>query len=393
MSTLFLDPVGGLAGDMITACLLDLGAPMQAIESAIGSLPVSGITVHTEDCMRGPFAAKRFIVEAEAQAHQHRTWHDIQSMLQAAELQPAVRSRALKVFEALAGAEATVHGMAIGDVHFHEVGAWDSIADIVGACAALEALSIDRIICGPPPLGSGTTQSAHGTMPLPAPATAALLTGWPVRPGLPGKESTTPTGAAIVVALGQPGSIPPMVLRGTGIGAGTRNPAETPNIVRALLGDEATSESTPAQVIEISAQMDDMSGEHLPPLIEALLQAGALDAFAQQIVMKKGRTGLLLTALSHPESAAAVQQAMLKHGTTFGLRYRASDRIVLARWHDTVSTPWGDVRVKVGALDGEVLHAAPEYEDVYQVARAADQSTVQVHTAALSAWRKTQEKP
>ena len=212
-----------------------------------------------------------------------------------------------------------------------------------------------------------------------------------MRSGLEGLESTTPTGAAIVTALGRPGSLPTMVLKGIGVGAGTRDSSEQPNVVRAFLGTTDAGDRPPGEVIELRAQMDDMSGEHLPPLLRALLQAGALDAYAQPILMKKGRAGLLVTALAAPEHTTAVEQAMLRHGTTFGVRRTPADRTVLDRWHDTVGTPWGDVRVKVGALDGEVLHASPEYEDVQQVADAAGRTTIEVHSAALSAWRQSQE--
>jgi len=286
-----------------------------------------------------------------------------------------------------------VHGTDVGAVHFHEVGAWDSIADIVSVSVGLEALGITRLFSGPPPLGTGAIQTAHGEMPLPAPATAALLQGWPVRPGPEGVESTTPTGAAIVTALGTPGRMPTMVLKGTGIGAGTRNPSGVANVVRALLGTEEQADQPPADVIEVTAQMDDMSGEHLPPLIRALLEAGAVDAYAQPILMKKGRAGLLVTALAAPDETAAVEVAMLRHGTTFGVRRTPAARTVLERWHESVSTPWGEVRVKIGALDGEILHASPEYEDVQRVADAAGRTTLDVHAAALSAWRQTQETP
>ena len=251
MSTLFLDPVGGLAGDMITAALLDLGAPLSQLEAAIAALPVTGISVDKESCMRGPFAATRFIVSGHGDAHHHRTWHDIRDMLNSADLVDGVRTRALQIFEALAHAEASVHGTEPDEVHFHEVGAWDSIADIVGVSAALEALQVTELVCGPPPLGSGTISTAHGQMPLPGPATVSLLKNWPVRPGPAGRESTTPTGAAIISALGQPGSIPAMVIDATGVGAGTRDSQDIPNVVRAFLGHATSSDQPPTSVFEL----------------------------------------------------------------------------------------------------------------------------------------------
>jgi len=393
MSIVYLDPVGGLAGDMFTAALIDLGADLGAIQQALAALPVDGIAVRTESCMRGPFAATRFVVEAAHEAHHHRTWTDIQAMLTEAALPAGVQERSLQVFQRLAEAEASVHGVPVGQVHFHEVGAWDSIADIVGAAAALENLGVDAVVSGPPPLGSGSIQTAHGNMPLPAPATAALLQGWPVRPGPAGVESTTPTGAAILAALATPGPMPAMVLRGTGIGAGTRDPEDQPNVVRAMLGDRVeTVDTPPGQVVQICAQMDDMSGEHLPPLLRALMEVGAVDAFAQPILMKKGRSGLLVTALASAEDASGVERAMLRHGTTFGVRRTLAQRTVLDRWHEPVQTPWGEVRVKVGSLDGDILHAAPEYEDVQRIADTADRPVPEVHAAALSAWHHKKER-
>jgi uncharacterized protein (TIGR00299 family) protein len=390
MSVLFLDPVGGIAGDMTVAALLDLGADLAVIRKALAQLPVEGIEIDASECKRGPFSARRFTVACAEPGPHHRHWSDIRKMLTAADLSEGVMDRALRVFQRLAEAEARVHGIAVEEVHFHEVGAWDSIADIVGVAAALDDLGITEIIARPPPLSTGTIQTAHGAMPLPAPATVVLLEGWPVRPGPHGEECTTPTGAAILAALAQPGPMPAMIVRASGMGAGTRDPADRPNVLRAVLG-ERTADATPTTVHIIEAQMDDMSGEHLPPLIDALLAAGAVDAFARSVLMKKGRTGLLVTALAPEAHIEAVEHAMLRHGTTFGVRRTVAARTVLERWHDTVTTPWGDVRIKVGALDGEILQSAPEYEDVQRIASQAGRPTLEVHAAALAAWRTAED--
>ena len=386
---LFLDPVGGIAGDMLCAALIELGADLAAIQSALEGLAIPGLSISTKSVQRGPFAATQFLVQCDAEDHAHRTWANIRAMLERSALTQGAKARSLAVFERIARAEADVHGCDIDTVHFHEVGAWDSIADIVGASVALDQLDVTQIIANPPPLSTGTIQSAHGNMPLPAPATLKLLEGWPVRSGPVGRECTTPTGAAFLAALAQPGCLPSMVIKGTGTGAGSRDPTDIPNILRATLGEPATADS-PRDIEVLEAQMDDFTGEHLPPLLDALLAAGALDAYATTVLMKKGRSGLLVTALATPEHSDGVAEAMLRHGSTFGVRRFPAGRTVLDRWFEPAETPWGTVRIKIGALNGEILHAAPEYEDVLRIAIEAKEAVPQVHAAALAAWRNDQ---
>lgn len=425
--TLYVDPVSGIAGDMLCAALIDLGASPDTIRSGLDGLGLSGYSISVEETRRGVFAARRFIVSPQpltpasravapldghdhghghghdhdhghghGHHHQgpapvawpdqhHRTWRDIRDLLTAADLPDRARQRAMETFALLAQAEGRVHGHPPDEVHFHEVGAIDSIVDITAACLALELLDVDRIVCGALPLSSGTITTAHGVTPLPAPATAALLTGWPIRAGVPGREEVTPTGAALMAALAEHGTLPEMTLLGTGVGAGTRDFPDRPNIVRAILGDEAAADS-PTDVWVLSAQMDDLTGEHLPLLIRALLAAGALDAYASPVLMKKGRSGMLVTALAEWPSVPAAEEALLRHGSTFGVRRHRTSRRVLARQHATVTTPWGRVRIKLGTLSGETLHAAPEFEDVRQRAEAASVAASRVHAAAVAAW-------
>ena len=386
----YIEPVGGIAGDMVLAALVNLGADLGAITATLSEFGIPGLSIVASTVQRGAFAATHVNIEAEAAHQHHRDWSDIQRMLTESSLADRVKARALGIFECIAVAESEVHGIPVDDVHFHEVGAWDSIADIVGVALALEQLDIDELFAASPPLSSGSIECAHGTMPLPAPATLRLMSGWPVRPGPHNMECTTPTGAGILAALATPGGMPEMRLLATGMGAGTRDTANPPNVVRVTIGEVAEGQRAEAVTV-IEAQMDDLTGEHLPPLIEALLEAGALDAYATPVLMKKGRSGLLLTALATSETAAAVSNALLRHGSTFGVRHSTVERQILDRWHSTVSTPWGDVRVKVGALNGEVLHASPEYEDVQTVARTARQPAPIVHAAAIQAWRNDQE--
>ena len=234
-------------------------------------------------------------------------------------------------------------------------------------------------------IGSGSTQSQHGRIPLPAPATVELLLGFPVEPGPAGRELVTPTGAALLAALARPGRPPAQRLVAQGYGAGTRDPKDRPNVVRALLGEPQAPAQSPERVSVIEAQMDDLTGEHLPPLLDALLAAGALDALALPCLMKKGRPGLLVQVLCRPDDREALGRVLLRHGSSFGLRHHDCDRVVLDRWHGTAQTPWGPVRVKVGALDGEILHLSPEFADVQSVAQAAGQPVPRVHWAAVRA--------
>lgn len=408
MAELYVDAFAGLAGDMLVAALVDAGAPVDGVLAAIEGLGVGGWSARMERVQRGPFAAQRFVVDlgwtfSPADGHDHghghdrghdhdhahdeaRTWRTIRALLQAAALPPRARDRALAVFGRLAEAEAKVHGVAVDDVAFHEVGAVDSIVDIVGVCVALELLGVDRIVASPLPLGTGHTHGDHGYIPLPAPATLEVLRGWPIVPWPHPGETVTPTGAAVVAALAEPGPIPAMRLRAIGHGAGTRNPTTHPNVVRVLLGDGDAGAVD--AVDELRANVDGVSGEHLAPLLQALLDAGAVDASLTPILMKKGRPGYLVTALVPPGRRAAVGDVLLRQGGTLGYRWTAAAREVLARRHVGVTTPWGEVRVKVGERAGVLLHAAPEHEDVATVAAKAGVSLAEVSAAAWAAWAR-----
>lgn len=419
MKILYIDPFAGIAGDMFCAALLHLGVPLDALLAPLKALPLDGYTISTHATVRGAFAATRFEVHQDNPEHDHshshshdhghghdhshdhvgpeawpgqpdRRWSTIRKMLEDAPIAAGVRRRALAVFAALARAEAKVHGTTVEDVHFHEVGAVDSIVDIVAACAGLEALGVERIISGPPPLSGGEIRGAHGRIPLPAPATLEILSGWPVIAGAHNREEVTPTGAAILAALAEPGSFPAMTVRATGYGAGKWDPKDKANVVRLVLGEARVADSA-RTVAVLQAQMDDLTGEHLPPLLSALLEAGAVDAYASPVLMKKGRSGLLVTALAPEQASAAVEEALLRHGTTFGVRRTTAQRRVLDRRHETVLTEWGPVRVKLGQLGDEVLHASPEHEDVQARAAAAGVAVPRVYAAAVAAWHTGRE--
>jgi uncharacterized protein (TIGR00299 family) protein len=384
--------LSGIAGDMLVGALLDLGADFSALETALAGVGVSQVSV--EEVTRGAIRARHFHVhehehEPRSTTHEHEhehAWKAIRSTIERAPLTDRARSCALRIFTRLADVEGRIHGVAPDDVTFHEVGALDSIADIVGAAVCLDQLDVESVhLLGPVALGGGLVKTAHGMLPVPAPATVALLEGFPVRPGsFADGELTTPTGAAIVAALATAEPVPAFSLGAVGYGAGTRNPADRPNVVRAILGTRAAASAQAIVVLE--SNLDDLTGEQVPLLIDALLQAGALDAFVAPVLMKKGRPGFFVQALADAGAADAVAECFLRHGSTFGVRRVEARRDVLDRWHERVVTPWGPVRVKIGARKGEVLQVAPELEDVKAVATAAGRSVGEVHRAALAAW-------
>ena len=260
----------------------------------------------------------------------------------------------------------------------------DSILDMVGVCVGLEWLGIDRVICGPIPASSGTARTAHGLIPLPAPATLELLKGFVLQPVPWPGEHVTPTGAALLAALATQGQLPAMRVERIGYGAGARDPGTHANVLRVLIG-EGDADSA-VEIVELRAQVDDLPGEAVPPLIEALLAAGAIDALCQPVLMKKGRPGLLVTALAAPADRVAVGEALLRHSGSFGYRWEAVRREVLSRDWEAVATPWGSVRIKIGHRGGERLHAAPEFEDCRKLAASAGVALHAVYAAALAAW-------
>jgi uncharacterized protein (TIGR00299 family) protein len=384
---LYLDCVAGAAGDMTVAALVHAGAPLDGILAELAGLGLTGWSAHTEAVRRGPYAATRFVVAYDPQPY--RTWRSIRRMLRSSALHPRVRERALSAFGRLAEAESRVHGTPVDEVHFHEVGAVDSIVDIVGACAAMEFLDIDHIVASPLPMGQGRVHTEHGLLPIPVPATVEVLRGWPVEPSpFPG-ELVTPTGAALIAALATPGPMPAMRVESVGYGAGTRDPKTHANVLRAVVGEgDAGSLVT---VTELRAQVDDLTGEAIPPLLDALFAAGALDAFVTPIVMKKGRPALLLTALCPPDLRAAVGEALLRHGATFGYRYETLTREVVGRRHVSVDTAFGPIRIKLAERAGSVLFASPEFEDCRAAALAAGVPVAQVFGAALAGWGRGSE--
>jgi uncharacterized protein (TIGR00299 family) protein len=364
-TTCYLDAFSGISGDMFVGALADAGADQAAIVNAIHSLD-SGAVVSFETVKRAGIGATKFQVHAEEQ-RKHRHLPHIVRMIEAADIPPRAKENAVAVFRKLGEAEAAVHQVSIEKVHFHEVGAVDSIADIVGACVAIDSLGIDSLRCSAVNVGSGTVDTEHGTLPVPAPATARLLANAPVYSRGPAVELATPTGAAIVAALARSfGVMPAMTITRTGYGAGAKDFPGQPNVLRAILGQEAhASEAVTVSVIE--ANIDDLNPQVLAYASERLLDAGALDVTLEPLLMKKGRPGNLLRVIAKPEDQEPLAQIVFAETSTLGLRIYSAERRVQARSFVEVQTRYGAVRIKVA---GESSHA-PEYEDCRKLALAS----------------------
>ena len=379
MTLLYFDPFSGASGDMILGALIDAGVPLDGIRAALDSLPMTGWAIETATVTRGGLRATRAIVtEDERVSH---NYSDVRALLESSSLDGNVRRRALETFEILARAEARVHDRRAEQVHFHEVGGTDAIVDIVGACTALEHLGPTRTITGPIATGSGTVSSEHGRLPVPAPAVTEILTGAVLLGGGKG-ELITPTGAAILAAASDGfGPLPPARLRSAGYGAGSRD-LDLPNVLRVLIADEIEVDT---QTLVLETNLDDMSPELLPHLIDTLLDSGAQDAWLTSILMKKGRPGFLLSVLTTARASDHLTDIIYRETTTFGVRRRLVDRDVLAREWVTVDVAGERVNVKMGLRGTHVATLAPEFEDARRAAKASGMSLKDVYTAALRA--------
>jgi uncharacterized protein (TIGR00299 family) protein len=380
---LYLDCVGGVAGDMLLAALLDAGADPQAVRSGLAGVGVQGLAVETERAVRHGISALRVRVSG-ADAQPHRDWASIRDQIDAAGLPERPRARAQETFRRLAHAEGRIHDMDPERVHFHEVGAVDAIGEVCGVALALESLRIDRVACSPLPAGRGLVGAAHGRLPVPAPATLALLEGAPLY-GVPLEaELVTPTGAALVAALtSEYGPLPAMTLERAGYGAGTRDLAELPNVVRAIVGVAAPAAARAVSLIE--ANLDDLLPELAPDAAAACFAAGALDVWTTPAQMKRGRPGFVISALARPADEDAVATAMLRETSTLGVRIARLDRIELERESRIVQVAGEPVRVKVGRLDGRVVNLAPEHADCERAARITGAPVKSVWARALAA--------
>ncbi len=367
---------------MLLGALIDLGLPLEVLQAELQKLDLSGYELEARREVRRGITGTRLVVRDTAQAYPARHLHDIRHLLGESRLSATVRVCSLAVLERLARAEARVHGIPVEQVHFHEIGAVDTLVDVVGFVAGLEHLGVERVYASPVPLGSGFIQTEHGLLPVPAPATAALLAevGAPVRPHPAQTEILTPTAAALLAELAT-FDLPPMRVRAVGYGFGEKE-FPWPNAVRAWLGEmEETAARETVYLLECN--LDDATGEVLGYAMERLFAAGALDVWFTPVQMKKNRPGVVLSALARSEQADALAAVILRETPTLGVRVRPVARAVADRREREVETPWGRVRVKEKWLDGRKVAASPEYEDCARIARERGIPLQDVYAAVL----------
>jgi uncharacterized protein (TIGR00299 family) protein len=370
---------------MILGALVDAGLPINELQAAIRGLGVSGITLIAEPVKRGAFRGTLVHVTTEEHGHPHRHLADIRRILEAADIPAEVRADAGRIFQRLAEAEAAAHGVGVEKIHFHEVGALDAIADIVGSAWGIRRLGLDAIHVSPINVGSGFVKGAHGTMPVPAPGTAALLAGFPSYGSDIPLELTTPTGAAILTTLAAGcGAMPLMTIERTAYGAGQREIAAQPNLLRLIVGETAGGLERD-QVAVLEASIDDMNPQFFEPLLDRLFEAGALDACVTPLFMKKSRPASLLTVVAEPDAAERLVDIILTHSTTFGVRSHRASRWKRGRDVVAVATPYGEVRIKRGLVGGRVTILSPEFEDCRRLAQSAGVSVQTVYEAAKRA--------
>jgi pyridinium-3,5-bisthiocarboxylic acid mononucleotide nickel chelatase len=427
---LYFDCFSGISGDMALGALIDAGLPLDGLREALGSLALGGAHVHAHKVLRAGVSATKFSVheghhgdrgpqpahgepghdhddhdghghgehghghgpehahgQEHGHQHPHRTLAEIFRLIEGSHLPRSGRDRARAMFERLGEAEAAIHGTSIEQVHLHEVGALDSIVDIVGIVHAMEWAGADRVVCSPLNVGGGMVQSAHGVFPVPAPATVKLLGAAPVYSGRVQQELVTPTGALIATTFASSfGPLPAMSIERVGYGAGDRDDPATPNVLRVLIGTTVDAPVAGDRVVVIECEIDDMNPQIFGVVMDRLYAAGALEVFYTPVQMKKNRPGTLLTVVAAPERRAAMSAIVFGETTTIGLRYAEVDRECLAREMVTVPTPIGEVRFKLARRDGRVVNAVPEFDDCAKLAAARGLSVKDVQAIAFKAY-------
>jgi uncharacterized protein (TIGR00299 family) protein len=412
---LYFDCFSGISGDMTLGALIDAGLPLDDLTRALGSLALGDVELRAEKVLRTGVSATKFSVHQGSlnlepgtlspvsgtpnpKPHAHRHLPKIFKMIDGSSLSPEGRERAKAMFQRLGEAEAAIHQMPVEKVHLHEVGALDSIIDIVGTVFAMDWAGADRIVCSPLNVGGGMVSSAHGVFPVPAPATVKLLGTTPVYGGAVQKELVTPTGALIATTYASSfGPIPAMAVERVGYGAGDRDDPVTPNVLRVLIGEEtAVTEVVQAfrpavaagdRVTVIECEIDDMNPQIFGLVMDRLYAAGALEVFYTPVQMKKNRPGTLLTVVAPPALRTTMTDLIFRETTTIGLRHYEVDRECLERKIVPVETPIGTVRVKVASRHGRVLNATPEFEDCAALAAAHDLPVKDVQALAMKAYR------
>jgi pyridinium-3,5-bisthiocarboxylic acid mononucleotide nickel chelatase len=367
----WIDASAGIAGDMLLGALVDAGADLAAVRNAVQAVIPDSVRISAAAVTRAGQRATKIETEPVPTDLPHRRWADINAMLRTADLAEPVRDRALRTFERLAVAEGRVHGIAPDDVHFHEVGALDSIADIVGVAAALHALEVGTLSSSAVAVGSGRISTAHGDLPVPVPAVVELSTGWQLLSGGPG-ELTTPTGMALIATLCERGEdLPAMTLVTSGAGAGTKDSPGRPNLTRVLIGRRAEAGDDSAEsAVVLEANIDDFDPRLWPSVLTSLIAAGAADAWLVPIIMKKGRPAHTLAVLVRPDQAAALRSMIIEQTSTIGVRETRVSRAALPRGWVDVEVAYGTVAVKIAHRDGRIRQAMPEFDDLDRLAAA-----------------------
>jgi len=434
MRILYFDCFNGASGDMILGACLDAGLPLEALRAGLGSLGLRDYELRADRVLRAGVSATKFRLDERAPSgradieeavhasvhehtasgeqvhahphshgsghshshphehagaghHAHRSLGEIEALIGQSSLSPGGRTRAVALFRRLAEAEAAIHQMPVEQVHLHEVGALDSIIDIVGAVFAFEWFAADRVVVSPLNVGSGMVRSAHGVFPVPAPATVALLGDAPVYSRGPQAELLTPTGALLLTGHASAfGPIPPMRIVRAGYGAGDKDFAETPNVLRLLVG-EAPGDGPVERIAVLECDIDDMNPQIFGSLMDQLYAAGALEVFYQPVQMKKNRPGTLVTVIAPPDRRAALSSLVFRETTTIGIRYQEMQRERLEREMVSVETTYGPVRFKVARHEGSVVNAAPEFDDCTALAAARGVPVKDVQAAAIAAWQ------
>lgn len=402
--TLYFDCFAGASGDMVLGALLDAGLPIDDLRSALGSLAIEGRWhVHADRVLRAGVSATKFTLhshdhdgnhehhEHHGHPHEHRSLKEIERTIARSALSSSGRQKAIELFRRLGEAEAAIHQVPVERIHLHEVGALDSIVDIVGAVFAMEWFGTDDVAVSPLNVGGGTVQCAHGTFPVPAPATARLLTGVPTYSTGAVGELVTPTGALLMTGYAKAyGPMPPMRVDRIGYGAGDRDPAGFPNVLRVFVGERVSTAAQVETIVSLECEIDDMNPQIFGPLMDRLHAAGALDVFYAPVQMKKNRPGTLVTVLAPPDRREAIADLLFHETTTIGVRWQEMSRERLERETVNVATPLGEIRVKVARRAGRIVNAQPEFEDCVRIAHAQGVPIKEVQALALQAYRASQ---
>ena len=388
MKVLYVDAFAGISGDMTVGAFLNLGLPLEELQRQLQQLALSGYTISATPWRVQGISATKFDVHTQTHGNAHRAFRDIRRLVEQSELDAAVKQRALAIFAKLAEVEGRVHGVALDDVEFHEVGAIDSIVDIVGTAIGLQTFGIERVYVSPLPLGSGIVQSQHGPLPVPGPATAELLRGFATRPGDGEGELVTPTGAAILASTATAAPPPELRIEAVGYGAGTRTLPDRPNLLRLVVG-EARPPTGRDDLVVIETNIDDYNPEFYDYVMERLFEAGARDVYLAPLHMKKNRPGVKLSVLCAESERERLSGIVLSETSAIGVRYYTVHRITLARETREAATPYGAVRIKVARSPDGHENLAPEYDDCARLALLQQVPIKIVYQAALAAALQT----